>query len=346
MESGATTAAEFNFEGILEGHNGWVTSIVSGNAQKENEDSHVLITGSRDKSLIVWKLYEKGNEGYYGSPFKSLTGHEHFISDISLSADNAFAVSSSWDRTLRLWDLRSGKTSYRFVDHAREVFSTCFSNDSRMIFSGGADNSVKLWNVRGECKYTSESRNHNDWISCIRYCAGTKSTAPGKAVISPYIVSVGWDGYMKVWNTNLGNKFSFKAHDGNINACAVSPNSKFVATGGKDKQLHIWDVTNLTAPYMTLDTGSTINSIAFHPRFQWIAVGTDNGVKIYDMQSTEKTNKPIAVLEPETINKGEKVKKKSLPVCTTISWNSNGKKLFAGFTDSLIRVWHVQHESR
>jgi guanine nucleotide-binding protein subunit beta-2-like 1 protein len=291
----------------LEGHNGWITSIVSGNSQKENEDSPVLLSGSRDKSIIVWKLYEKGNEGYYGLPFKSLEGHEHFISDLSLSADNAFAISSSWDKTLRLWDLRAGKTSFRFVDHSKEVFTCSFTNDSRMIFSGGADNNIKLWNVRGECKYTSESRNHNDWISSIRYCPGSKTTAAGKPAVQPYIVSVGWDGYLKIWNQNLGNKFSFKAHEGNINACAVSPNPKYVATGGKDKNLHIWDVTNLTAPAFTFDCGTTINSIAFHPRFQWIAVGTDQGVKIFDMHN-DKSKEPIAVLENNVPVEGGKGK--------------------------------------
>lgn len=349
MESNNNNAnnnAEFVFEGVLEGHNGWVTSIVSGHSQKENEDSPVLISGSRDKTLIVWKLYERGEGGYYGLPFKSLTGHEHFISDISLSHDNSFCISSSWDKTLRLWDLRAGKTSYRFVDHSREVFTACFTNDSRMIFSGGADNSVKLWNVKGECKYTSETRNHNDWISCVRYSQGTKVSAPGKPTIDKYIASVGWDGYLKIWNQNLGNKFSFKAHEGNINACAISPNPRYVATGGKDKQLIVWDVSNLTAPNAQFDAGCTINSIAFHPRFQWIAAGTEQGVKIWDMNNTtseKNSNKPFTVLEPE-VPKGEKAKKKTLPVCTSIAWNSTGKKLFAGFTDGLIRVYHVQHD--
>jgi len=112
---------------------------------------------------------------------------------------------------------------------------------------------------------------------------------------------------LKIWNQNLGIKYSFKAHEGNINACAISPNPKFVATGGKDKLLHIWDVTNLTEPSLTLDAGSTINSIAFHPRFQWIAAGTEQGVKIWDIQFDKKNYKPFATLEPEA-PKGEKTK--------------------------------------
>ena len=46
---------KFNFEylGRLEGHNGSVTTLVVGN----NEDgSPLLISGGRDKNIIVWKL--------------------------------------------------------------------------------------------------------------------------------------------------------------------------------------------------------------------------------------------------------------------------------------------------
>ena len=48
---------------MLEGHSNWVTSIVSGYAQKENEDSPVLVSGSRDKTLIIWKLNDRMENG-------------------------------------------------------------------------------------------------------------------------------------------------------------------------------------------------------------------------------------------------------------------------------------------
>jgi guanine nucleotide-binding protein subunit beta-2-like 1 protein len=82
------SAPEFVPQGVLEGHKDWVTSIVAGFSQKENEDSPVLISGSRDKTLVIWKLYEEEQDGLYGLPFRSLTGHSHFVTDLALSADN------------------------------------------------------------------------------------------------------------------------------------------------------------------------------------------------------------------------------------------------------------------
>ena len=56
-----------------------------------------------DKKLILWRLTR--DDTRYGYPQKALHGHGHFVSDVVLSSDGQFALSGSWDGTLRLWDL-------------------------------------------------------------------------------------------------------------------------------------------------------------------------------------------------------------------------------------------------
>jgi len=98
----------FQLRGILKGHNGWVTCIAT---SAENPDQ--ILSGSRDKKLIVWTLTREDQN--YGVPRRSLGGHAHFVQDIVISSDGQFALSGSWDGTLRLWDLNYGTTTRRFV---------------------------------------------------------------------------------------------------------------------------------------------------------------------------------------------------------------------------------------
>ncbi len=55
--------------------------------------------------MIVWNLTR--DDTNYGVAKRSLTGHNHFVSDVVISSDGQFALSGSWDHTLRLWDLNT-----------------------------------------------------------------------------------------------------------------------------------------------------------------------------------------------------------------------------------------------
>merc|ERR1711966_195355 len=147
--------SNFAMRGTLSGHSGWVTSIVT---SQENTDT--ILSSSRDKSE-------------YGSPKRALTGHSHFVQDVKISSDGLFALSGSWDGTLRLWDICTGRTTRRFVGHSKDVLSVAFSVDNRQIVSASRDKSIKLWNTLGECKYTigeqGGAEGHTEWVSCVNF---------------------------------------------------------------------------------------------------------------------------------------------------------------------------------
>lgn len=176
---------ELVLKGTLEGHSGWVTQIAT-NSRSPN----VILSSSRDKTLIVWKLTRE--ESLFGVPQKRLHGHGHFITDVVLSMDGQYALSGSWDKTLRLWDLSVGRTTRRFEDHTKDVLSVAFSPDNRQIVSGSRDKTIKLWNTLGQCKYTISDEGHQDWISCVRFSPSNNN---------PIIVSCGWDRFVKVYSS-------------------------------------------------------------------------------------------------------------------------------------------------
>ena len=151
------------------------------------DSPNMLLSGSRDKTLIVWNLTR--DETSYGYPKRSLHGHSHIVSDCVISSDGAYALSSSWDKTLRLWELSSGQTTRRFVGHNNDVLSVSFSADNRQIVSGSRDRTIKLWNTLGDCKYTITDKGHTEWVSCVRFSPNPQN---------PVIVSAGWDKFVKV----------------------------------------------------------------------------------------------------------------------------------------------------
>jgi len=291
------------------------------------EDPNMILSSSRDKSVLVWTLTRESSSGSYAFPRRSLKGHSHFVSDVVISSDGQFALSGSWDGTLRLWEIGSGKTTRRFVGHSKDVLSVAFSADNRQIVSGSRDKTIKLWNTLGECKYTISEEGHTEWVSCVRF-------SPSQSV--PLIVSAGWDKLVKVWSlTNCKLRTNLVGHGGYLNTVTVSPDGSLCASGGKDGTAMLWDLNEGKRLY-SLEAGDIINSLVFSPNRYWLCAATTQGIKIWDLESKIVVDE----LRPEFVPTG---KNQTVPYATCLAWSSDGSILFAGYTDGHIRAFHVSN---
>merc|ERR1711906_104496 len=220
------TAEQNNFamRGTLAGHAGWVTSIVT---SQENPDT--ILSSSRDKTVIVWQLTREDTE--YGFPKRALTGHSHFVQDVKISSDGLFALSGSWDGTLRLWDICTGRTTRRFVGHSKDVLSVAFSVDNRQIVSASRDKSIKLWNM-SNCQLRTILVGHSGYINAVTVSPdGSLCTSGGK------------DGVAMLWDLNEGKRlYSLPCEQGDIiHSLCFSPN-RYWLCAGTDTGIRIWDL--------------------------------------------------------------------------------------------------------
>jgi guanine nucleotide-binding protein subunit beta-2-like 1 protein len=314
---------QLTLKGTFKGHTGWVTQIATTPRYQD-----VIVSASRDKSIIVWKLNredQSGHQSINGTPQRALRGHSHFVTDVVMSSDGQFALTGSWDKTLRLWDLASGVSTRQFVGHTKDVLSVAFSNDNRQIVSGSRDKSIKLWNTLAQCKYTIQEDMHNDWVSCVRFSPSTTN---------PIIVSAGWDKVVKVWNlTNCRLKTNHYGHGGYLNTVTVSPDGSLCASGGKDGQAMLWDLNEGKHLY-TLDGNDVISSLTFSPNRYWLCAAVGPVIKVWDLED----KRVIEELKPDVITKSSKAPP---PQCISLAWSADGQTLYSGYTDNVIRVWEV-----
>jgi len=316
---------QMSLRGTLRGHNGWVTQIAT-NLKFPN----MILSSSRDKSLIMWKL-TRDEQQNYGIPQKRLMGHSHFVTDVVMSSDGHFALSGSWDKTLRLWDLTTGRTARRFESHTKDVLSVAFSADNRQIVSGSRDKTIKLWNTLAQCKYTIMEDGHSDWVSCVRFSPNNNN---------PIIVSSGWDKMVKVWNlTNCKLKTNHYGHQAYLNTVTVSPDGSLCASGGKDCKAMLWDLNDSRHLY-TLDHPDPINALSFSPNRYWLCAATGPTIRIWDLEGKNMVDE----LKPEVVASSSS--KAAPPECLSMAWSADGQTLFAGYSDNLIRVWQVVQMAR
>lgn|ERR1719414_221350 len=313
---------QLTLRGVLEGHDGWVTAIAT-----TPENPNMVLSSSRDKRVIVWALtHEPESIGFAG---RALIGHDHFVSDVVISSDGQYALSCSWDCTLRLWDLNTGITARKFVGHKKDVLSVAFSPDNRQIVSCGRDKTIKLWNTLGECKFTITEDAHTEWVSCVRFSPSTSNQV---------IVSAGWDRLVKVWSlSNCKLRTNLVGHEGYLNSVTVSPDGSLCASGGKDGTAMLFDLSEGKLLYK-LEAGDIIYSLVFSPNRYWLCAATGASIKIWDLESK------ITVADIALENEDDHVpgKRATPPHCSCLAWSADGTTLFAGYSDTKIRVYQVQ----
>lgn len=74
-------------------------------------------------------------------------GHSGNVSSVAFSPDGKYILSGSDDKTLKLWDIETGKEIRTFAGHANSITSVAFSPDGRYALSGSWDNTLKLWDI-------------------------------------------------------------------------------------------------------------------------------------------------------------------------------------------------------
>lgn len=313
--------SKMEYMGTLKGHGGWVTALACPISQGSG-DGVKLVSASRDKTLIAWKDLPSGDATI---PSKRLEGHSGFVQDVALSSDGDYAVSASWDRSLRLWDMRTGEALHKFCGHTRDVLSVAIAPNNRQIVSGGRDNKIMVWNVVGQCMTTLDKDAHTDWVSCVRFSPVLSEASQ--------VVSGSWDGTVKVWDMATSTcTHTLKGHTAQVTAVTVSPDSSLFATASRDGVTKLWDLRRSEHLY-ELAGENPIHQVCFSPNRYWLCAATSSSIRIYDLETKEA----IAELVPER----DATSKKSVPECTAIAWSADGNLLYSGHTDQTIRIWRV-----
>jgi F-box and WD-40 domain protein CDC4 len=195
----------------------------------------LIITGSRDSQLRVWRLPTTGSRHYIppGPPLNDadcpyfvrvMPGHTHSVRAIAASGDTL--VSGSYDASVRVWKISTGETLHKLRGHIQKVYSVVLDMDRNRCISGSMDNSVKIWSLEtGTCLHTLEG--HASLVGLLDLRAER-------------LVSAAADSTLRIWDPETGHcRSTLTAHTGAI-TCFQHDRDKVIS--GSDKTLKMWDI--------------------------------------------------------------------------------------------------------
>jgi WD40 repeat protein len=200
-----------------------------------------------------------------GQRLRALQGHSAGVYGLDLSSDGTLLASSSADRTVRLWDVGSGRQ--RAVLRCPDgVTSVALAPHGRALAVLG-DSQVALWDLFPQPRS----------VPLQRQPRGALALAPdGRALAAGDSA-----GNVKLWDTALGFPWCTLGRQ-SLDCVAFAPNGTQVAGGGGGK-VRVWDVATRQERGMFVCPTGRVGAVAFSPDGRSVAAGERGAVRVWDL---------------------------------------------------------------
>jgi WD40 repeat protein len=211
-------------------------------------DKQALSTGA-SPDIIKWDLET-------GQPIDRLRGHRGTVYYVTVSPDGTRALSSGDDNTLILWDLERGAPLTVLRGHGGYIRQVVFSKDGKHALSASADKEIRMWDLENGAEQFRLSSGGP--VNDISLSADGRLLATGSG-----------DGVAQLWDMTTGKpaRAEFQWHERDVAAVALSPDGKYLLTGG-GKRDGALILTNLQTGQIERQFAFKVfgtNAIAFTP---------------------------------------------------------------------------------
>ncbi len=161
----------------------------------------------------------------------SQLGHSETPYSIAIAHDGRIAISAGGDKTLKIWDLITGREIRTIKAHAGVINSIAIAPGGTMALSGSKDQTLKLWDL-ATGRNIRTFRGHTETITSVAISPDGKKALSG-----------GEDKTLRLWDLATGREVrTFKGHSKVVSSVAITPDGKSVLSSSEGGVLILWDL--------------------------------------------------------------------------------------------------------
>ncbi|CAG8531010.1 9938_t:CDS:10 [Acaulospora colombiana] len=235
-------------------------------------DPVLCLNFSRDSEMLA--------SGAQDGCIKFSPAHSQGVTSVCFNRDSSQVLSSSFDHTVRLHGLKSGKALKEFRGHTSFVNDAIFSYDMTRIVSASSDGTVKIWDVKStDCLHTITPRGEQATatiaggatVNCVvQMPKNTDQIIVCNKSSTIFLVNVRGQ-IIKTFSSD-------KKTGGDFISCMVSPQGDFLYCVAEDSNLYCFNVQNGKLTSTLKLSESEVIGISHHPFSNILATYADDGI--------------------------------------------------------------------
>jgi hypothetical protein len=205
-----------------------------------------------------------------------------------------------------------------FVGHTGWVMTLAITPNGQKLISGGADSTVRVWNLRDQELEMTFPRNHTGTVRALAINTDGSKLATG---CDDYLIRL-WD----MRNPSAKPK-KLKGHTGWIWSVAFSPDGNMLASCSGDSTLRLWDLQDNKLIMTMPEHRASVRAVAFSPREPILAsCGADSAIRLWNLRR---------------LDAGATRLLKHATQVRTLAFNAKGNLLAAGCENGNVWLWNL-----
>jgi WD40 repeat protein len=249
-----------------------------------------LLAAARSPHVAAWLRPLRASLAESASQL-ILTGHNNSVQALAATPDGRLLVSASWDRTVRVWDVRTGQVVHVLEGHEQYVEAIAVTRDGTRAVSGSVDGTVRVWDLTlgmiAEVLQVGEPvvdvAVHPDGVRLAiatpsRVLVRSLEPGPLSTVVAEDDAERRFDQAGILAMSGKG-AMRFLGHERDIVSLAVSPDGGRLFTGRIGGTLEWWDLTGSGARSGTF-TDDEVGSSGAHRGPVWAVTATPDGTAV------------------------------------------------------------------
>jgi len=169
--------------------------------------------------------------GNTSTKLREYTGHTGAVTSLAVVADGAILATGGEDKTVRVWEITSGKQLRVLQGHLGRVTAIASRSDGKQIASGSEDGAIRMWDLSTDDEHRAMSE-ATDSLWAVAFSPDGKRVA-----------AAGADKNIRVYNPENGKlEATLTGAKSPITSLAFMPDSNRLVAAGGDQALVVWDV--------------------------------------------------------------------------------------------------------